>query len=311
MLGSLHQFLSEIQPVSLHRRGAGIGPKGLQEGYAHSAADEDVIQLVQQVFQYQDLVADLGPAQQRCQWTLRRLQGPAHGFYFSLHQQSHGRWKQFRQTHGRGMSAVSNGECVHDEAIGERGQVPAELRVVFLFAGVEAEVFQQNDVARSHVRDGGGHSRAGAIVKALNRPVQQKAQPVSHGGQPQLLRNFTAGPSQVGAKYHPAVSFQQIMDGGQGGPQALVVGGDGFDALLDGYVEVDADQHPLAGHIQTGQAAFSHGRCLPTPSLSDHATALILQQLDRFRSTLLRQARGLWIRRTGEPRLGRGCRSLG
>jgi hypothetical protein len=62
----------------------------------------------------------------------------------------------------------------------------------------------------------------------------------------------------VRAKNHPALFLRKVLNGGQGGPQPLIVGCYGFDALLDGYVEIDAQQDPLAVDVQACDAPFSH-----------------------------------------------------
>jgi hypothetical protein len=38
----------------------------------------------------------------------------------------------------------------------------------------------------------------------------------------------------------------------------MVVGGDVFTALLNGHIEVDADQHPLATYLRVLEASLSH-----------------------------------------------------
>ena len=75
---------------------------------------------------------------------------------------------------------------------------------------------------------------------------------ISNGRQPQFFRHLSAGASQVGTKDDSAILLKEVAYSGERGPQSLVVGGDYFNALLDGYIEVNPDQYPLARYIQLG-----------------------------------------------------------
>jgi hypothetical protein len=64
----------------------------------------------------------------------------------------------------------------------------------------------------------------------------------------------------VGGQQHPGAVVDQVADGGQGGPDAGVVSD--RPGVVEGHVEVDPDQNPLAAEIvgaETGEGSLRHG----------------------------------------------------
>ena len=258
LVGGVQHLAGELQPVLLHLGSADVVALGLEEGDAHAAADEQVVQLVHHVLKDQDLVADLGPAHQRSQGLFGGLEGAAHGAYFLLDEDAHGGGQVAGDSHGGGMGPMGHGEGVHHEVVGERGEGLGEDGVIGLLAGVEAQVLQQNDIASAHGGDCSLHAGAGYLRQALHGVVQQEGQAVADGGQAECLVDPAARAAEMGAEDGAAALVDEVPDGGQGGTQALVVSGDGLDPLLDGNVEVHSDKYPAARYVQLRQAALNH-----------------------------------------------------
>ena len=153
---------------------------------------------------------------------------------------------------------MGHGESVHHEAVHCVGQFAGEYAVVLLFAGVKPEVFQQDYVTRDHCRHSVGNHRAGDLWQAFYRALQKGCQTVSNRRQPKSFDHHAVGAAQVGTEDYLTTLIDEVLYRRQGRPQALVVEGDAFDSLVDGHIEVHANQYPLAGYIKLVQSAFRH-----------------------------------------------------
>ena len=74
--------------------------------------------------------------------------------------------------------------------------------------------------------------------------------------QAQLRIRLALGPAQVRSQNHPRLVLQGIFDGGQGFANAGVVGD--LPALIQGNVEIHADEHAFVGEGKIGDREFSH-----------------------------------------------------
>ena len=104
------------------------------------------------------------------------------------------------------------------------GQLLGEGRVVLLLAGIEAQVFQQHDLAALQ------RCGLGLGVLAHNVPgeddllPQQLAETLCHGGKAQLAFPLALGLTQMGAGDDRRLLLQKVADGGQRRHDALVTG---------------------------------------------------------------------------------------
>ena len=100
--------------------------------------------------------------------------------------------------------------------------------------GSKSGIFQQQDLAG--LQGGGLGLGIGAhhVLRHDDRLAQQLAQAGGHRLQSQLGLDLALGLAQVGAGDHRSVLLQQILDGGQGGTDALVVGDDAAAVLGHG-----------------------------------------------------------------------------
>src|SRR6478735_2093027 len=79
--------------------------------------------------------------------TLERLE-------LRLHGTARVAWQEMRDTFGRRMRPVRNGEAVVDVMIAERRHRLGELGIVLFLTGVKAGVFEHANVAWQHRRNG-------------------------------------------------------------------------------------------------------------------------------------------------------------
>ena len=92
------------------------------------------------------------------------------------------------------------------------------------FLGVEADIFQHQHVARLHTGDGGFHFRAEAIIHFLHRFAEQFAESFGDHIQAQPLHHLPIRTAQVGHQDDFGAFAEQVLDGGQRGANARVVG---------------------------------------------------------------------------------------
>src|SRR5210317_2509689 len=124
---------------------------GLQKGISHTATDDQCVDLVQQVLNDSNLVADLGSADNSNKRMVRVGKGQAQVLDLFFEQEAGGRRLQILgDAYRRCMGAVSCAEGVVNVDICVGSQCFGKFRVVFSLAGMEAHVLQQQNVAVIH-----------------------------------------------------------------------------------------------------------------------------------------------------------------
>ena len=149
-LGAALDVARGVEQVFLDQRLADRHAPRLEEGVGHRAADQQRVDLGDQVLDDLELVGDLGAAEHGDERTLRMLEHPAEILDLLAHQQAGCRF--LHVTHdalGRGVRAVRRPEGVVHVDVGELRQLLREPGVVLLFLAVEAQVLQQHDAAGS------------------------------------------------------------------------------------------------------------------------------------------------------------------
>ena len=132
--------------------------------------------------------------------------------------------------------------------IGQAGQILRECGHVLGLFLAEAGVLQQHHVAVVH----GGHSGLGVVAHHVvivgkdNVLAQLCAQGLGHRRQAELGLGAVLGLAQVAAQDHLCAVVDQLLDGGQGRVDAVLVGD---DTIFHRDVEVAADKHLLAAVI--------------------------------------------------------------
>jgi len=121
--------------------------------------------------------------------------------------------------------------------------ISASCAAIGLFAGVEADVFQQDDAAGVQIADGRLDAVAHAVIDEANGRAQQGFQIIEDGLQAHRRHDLALGTVEVSQQGHLGAGVAQLVDGRQRDPQSGVVG----DAtVLHRNVEVHADQGGLA-----------------------------------------------------------------
>ncbi len=164
---------------------------------------------------------------------------------------------------GRGVGPVHSAECVRHVDVRHRGQFLGEVGVVFLLFLVETQVLQQHDLPGLQRRRLGLGVGADHIGRHNHILAQQLGQPVSHDLQREALFPLPLGPAQVGAGNDRSAVAQQVLDGGQGGHNALVIG-DHAGLLVQGHVKIAAEQDFFAvySNVFYGFLVVIHSFCL-------------------------------------------------
>ena len=156
------------------------------------------------------------------------------------------------------MRAVRDAEGVVDVDVGELGERARERFVVLLLARVEAQVFEQRDLAFAQL----AHNLAGGVAQAVvgeQHLDPEQLRELGAGWLERVLRvGLTLGPAQVRSEHQPSAAGQGVLERRQGGADAVVVAD---LPAVDRHVEVDAHEHatPLDGQIDDG-AQRGHDR---------------------------------------------------
>ena len=151
-------------------------------------------------------------------------------------------------------------EGVVDIGIAERRQRLRKTRIVGLLALVEAQIFEQRDLARLEGGDNPLRLGTDAVGRKLHRPAADRAA--------QRLDDRAQGLRRVGPFRAPEMRHDdhlgafrdQRLDGRR---KALDAGRIGDLAVLDRHVQIGADQHALPADIEIVDRAEPRHRLLP------------------------------------------------
>ena len=164
-----------VEQIGLDQRLADLDAARLEERVGHRAADQQRVDLGDQVLDHFELVGDLGAAEHGDERALRALEHPAEILDLLAHQQPGRRFLDVMDdAFGRGMGAVRRAERVVDVDVGQRGELPGEGRIVLLFLGVEAQVLEQHHAALAGGIDRRLRLLADAVVGELHRPAAEQ-----------------------------------------------------------------------------------------------------------------------------------------
>ncbi len=230
------------------------------EGVGHGPADENGIGLIEETVDDLDLVRDLRTAEDDDEGTLGALEFLAEVAKFLFHEETDGALgDELGHTRRGRVGAVRGPEGVVHVDIGELGQLLAEGVIVgFLFV-VEAEIFEQDHFAVLELGGGLFGHLADAIIDELHRHADQFGKRGDHGKQALLRIALALGAAKVGAEKDTGTLFDQVLDRGNGGTDALVIGDD-LDAVLflERDVVIDTDEDAFAFEWEVADGDFGH-----------------------------------------------------
>ncbi len=94
-------------------------------------------------------------------------------------------------------------ERVVDVDVGVRGERRREGRVVLLLLGVEAEVLEQQDLARAEALDGVLRPDAERVARDRHVAAEQLGQPLADRPQAEAVLDLAVRPTQVAGQDDP------------------------------------------------------------------------------------------------------------
>ena len=237
-----------IQLVVLHQALAHSNALRCKEGVGHASTDQQRIDLVQQVVDDLQLVADFGTAKNRDQRTRRIVEHLRKGRDFLLHQAASCTGQQTRHAAHRSVIAVRGTKGVVDKAIAELGPFGRESSITALVTGVKTHVFQQNHSTRRSGVNRLRHACACRFLETQHRRLQQFRQACAHRLQAQRLDHLALGSPQVRQQDRLGAARQQLTQCRQRRTNPSVIR-DGTRLILR-TVEVHAYQHAATSHLQ-------------------------------------------------------------
>ena len=239
----------------LNQAVADFKPHGPEEGVGHPTADEQPVALDQQVLNDANLVGDLGSAQNGNVGTLGVLRRLTEERQLLLHQEAGHGGQIVRHALVGCVGAMRCAEGVVDVDFGRAGQLFREFGVVGPLLAVEAGVFQQDNLAWPHGPDGRLDRRPNAVIEFLHRLAQKLRQAHCHRVHSELRHDFPLGSPQVRAQDQCCTLVQEILQRGQCSSNAGVIG---HRTVLQRHVEIHADQHALAAHVNVTDGFLRH-----------------------------------------------------
>ncbi len=158
---------------------------------------------------------------------------------------------KFADTVGRSLRAVRSTKGVHHEYVTQGGVFFRQRFVVFLFAFVKANVFQNHQLTFGHV------NAVQVIFDQANRVRQFVFQVVNNRQQREFFVVLAFGrTTQVGSYHHFRALFQSQFDGRQRSADTRVAGHFPF---FNRYVQIRTDKNAFPGQIQIGHLNYRHG----------------------------------------------------
>ena len=247
-------------------------PCGEQEGVGHAAADDQDVDLLDQIAEQLELGRDLGAADDRRDRALGIAERDGQRLELRLHGAAAIGRQLVRDALGRGVGAVGGREGVVDIDVAELGHLLDESRIVLLLALVEAGVLEQEDVAVLHFGDGVGGDLPDAVVREGDRALDDLGDRGSDGLQRIFLVPGAFRPAEMGEQDHLAAL---VGDFGDRRGDALDARRVGHLAVLGRNVEIDPQEDALAREAGVVERAewFAHGRSPVNWSLSVRACA--------------------------------------
>ena len=152
------------------------------------------------------------------------------------------------------MGAVRDAKGVVDIDVAKLGQGSSKSGVVLLLALLKTKVLDEQHLAVGK----GQRRREGLLAAHVAHVGNGRAEQLGEAGGDRLhgvrgLKTRACGPAQVAHAHDARAALAKQVDGGKSRANAGVVA---HDAVLDGHVEVDADNDTLARDVGVGDAAL-------------------------------------------------------
>ena len=170
-----------------------------------------------------------------------------------LHQESDIRRQVGGNADGAGVGTVRRTECIVHEDIAIRGEPLRKRWIVALLTGVEAHVLEQKEFACTQTTNGVVGTNAERIASRRHIDANKLCQSLRCRSKAQAVNNATIWSAKVRHDHDRCAAIEERLDRWNCGADTRVV-----DDLSIGerHVEVDAQQHALALHVQLANRAL-------------------------------------------------------
>ena len=235
-LGLAGQFM-------LAKRLADIDPAPREEGVGHSPANDQMIDLVDQVAKHRKLARHLGSPDHRRDRPLGIAERRFECLQFGFHRAAGKTRQQMRDPLGRGMSPMRGRKGIVDIIVAKRRNRLGKSGIVRLFARVKAGVLEHADRPGGHR----GHRPLGigsgtildephrAPGKIAQRPDQQRGRHIGSA--------LPLGPPEMAEQKDDRPAITELQHGRK---QCLEPGRIAHRPVLHRHVQVHPDEHALA-----------------------------------------------------------------
>mmetsp|Transcript_59074 Transcript_59074/g.81308 ORF Transcript_59074/g.81308 Transcript_59074/m.81308 type:complete len:461 (-) Transcript_59074:14-1396(-) len=264
-LGLVHDLWHDLRTLLIEEGATDArAVQDLDEGECHATTDDHDVDLVQQVLDQLDLVANLGTAKDGSQGTLGAVQHLAKGLQLLGNEEARALDGVVIAHHGA-VRTVSGAERVTAEDVSQLADgspervgrllvrldlFPFGINTLALLFKVEAAVLKQDDGTLGWVGAGSLNLGTSAVAQELDRLAHLLLQALSHRRQGELLHPGAVGAAKVRAEDHRLAAFlQAVLDGGQCRVDALGVRDHARVLLVLRNVEIDTDEDALVSDI--------------------------------------------------------------
>ncbi len=217
-----------------------------QEGVGHAAADDEHVDLVDEIAEELELGRHLGAADDRGDGALGTAKRGLQRLELLLHRPSRMRGQLVGQPMRRRMRAVGGGEGVIDVDVAELGERVDMGRIVLLLALVKAGVFEQEHVAIVHFGDRVFRCLADAIRAESDGTLDDVGDRRGDGLQRIGFVRPPLGSAEMREQNDLAALVSDLRDGRCNALDARRIG---HAAVLRRDIEIDAQQHALADQV--------------------------------------------------------------
>ena len=250
LLGLLHDSLGGVNEVVLNKGGTNVEALGLEEGENHASADDDLVALLEEGLKDGDLGGDLGSTDDGGHGLLAAGDGTIEVLdLLGEEVAGDGGGEELGHTLSGGVGTVGGTEGIVDEEVEGSGELLDEGLLVLGLLLVEAGVLEHEDISLL----GGIDHGLDLVTDAVGGELDVLAEELSHalgGGAEGELVLGTIGAAQVGADGDDGALGLEVLDGGDGGTDAGVIG----DLLaVKGDVDVATDKDLLALELIVGE----------------------------------------------------------
>ena len=211
---------------------------------SHAAADDDGVYLVNHVVYDIDFIGNLGTAQNSHEGALGSFKGVTDEFDFLFNEVAGNGGNEFGDSLVGGMATVSAAEGIVYGDVSQLCKLLGEARVVFLFFGMEAEIFQQENIAWLQLGGGSFGYFTYAVGGEGYFLAQKLGEALGYRSQRHFGDDLSFRAAEMAGEDEGGALLQQIVYGRQGSADALVVGD--FLLIVQGNIEVGTDKYLFA-----------------------------------------------------------------